>query len=209
MEFLDNDVGAVCLVCGKRDFLPFRCKGCKKMLCLEHRSPALHECAGLNITDATSMDCVICGKSIVHDKNRDVNEVWENHFATECTKVIAQDKKKVVCPVKSCRNILGPSNTFKCHKCSQIVCLSHRNPDYHHCVKDDKGLVDEQIHKALGFQLSAKSLTWSYANILHALHARRRIVELFENTFSTGKQKDYIWVKFLALMSHSAFCLSQ
>ena len=53
-----------------------------------------------------------------------------------------------------------------------------------HCVKDDKGRVDEQIDKVLGLQLSAKSLTWSYANILHALHARRRIVELFEQKLS-------------------------
>ena len=53
-----------------------------------------------------------------------------------------------------------------------------------HCVKDDNGRVDEQIDKGLGFQLSAKSLTWSYANILHALHARRRIVESFEKQLS-------------------------
>ena len=49
-----------------------------------------------------------------------------------------------------------------------------------HCVRDDKGRIDEQIDKVLGFQLSAKSLTWSYANILHALHVRKRIVKLFE-----------------------------
>lgn len=49
-----------------------------------------------------------------------------------------------------------------------------------HCVRDDKGRIDEQIDKVLGFQLSAKSLTWSYANILHALHVRKRIVKMFE-----------------------------
>ena len=49
-----------------------------------------------------------------------------------------------------------------------------------YCVRDDKGRIDEQIDKVLGFQLSAKSLTWSYANILHALHVRKRIVKLFE-----------------------------
>ena len=49
-----------------------------------------------------------------------------------------------------------------------------------YCVRDDKGRIDEQIDKVLGFQLSAKSLTWSYANILHALHLRKRIVKLFE-----------------------------
>ena len=135
---MDEEVGAVCQVCGKRDFLPFRCKGCKRMLCLEHRSPTLHDCAGLNITDATSMNCVICGKSIVYDKSRDVNEVWEKHFATECTKVAAKEKEKKVCPVSACRNILGPSNTFRCPKCQKVVCLSHRNPDDHDCTQNDR-----------------------------------------------------------------------
>ena len=48
------------------------------------------------------------------------------------------------------------------------------------CVKNDGGRIDEQIDKVTGVQLSAKSLTWSYANILHALHARKRIVQLLE-----------------------------
>ena len=53
-----------------------------------------------------------------------------------------------------------------------------------HCVKDDKGRIDEQIDKVLGFQLSAKSLTWSYANILHALHTRKRTIKFFEKKLS-------------------------
>ena len=48
------------------------------------------------------------------------------------------------------------------------------------CVKNDGGRIDEQIDKISGSQLSAKSLTWSYANILHALHTRKRVVALFE-----------------------------
>ena len=48
-------------------------------------------------------------------------------------------------------------------------------------VKDDGGRIDEQMDKISGAQLSAKSLTWSYANILHALHTRRSLVALFES----------------------------
>ena len=33
--------------------------------------------------------------------------------------------------------------------------------------------VDEQIDKHTGLQASAEHLTWSYANILHALHIRK------------------------------------
>lgn len=39
-------------------------------------------------------------------------------------------------------------------------------------VKNDDGVVWEQIDKYTGEQASAEGLTWSYANILHALHFR-------------------------------------
>jgi len=38
-------------------------------------------------------------------------------------------------------------------------------------VKNDGGRIDEQMDKNNGAQASAKGLTWSYANILHALKA--------------------------------------
>ena len=43
----------------------------------------------------------------------------------------------------------------------------------HNHVKDDGGKIDEQIDKNTGKQASAEDLTWSYANILHALHIRK------------------------------------
>ena len=39
-------------------------------------------------------------------------------------------------------------------------------------VNMDAGRIDEQIDKNTGAQASAQGLTWSYANILHALHIR-------------------------------------
>ena len=39
-------------------------------------------------------------------------------------------------------------------------------------VKDDGGRIDEQVDKNTGAQASAQGLTWSYANILHALKIR-------------------------------------
>ena len=43
-------------------------------------------------------------------------------------------------------------------------------------VRSDGGRIDEQIDKNSGAQTSAAALTWSYANILHALHTRRQVV---------------------------------
>ena len=40
-------------------------------------------------------------------------------------------------------------------------------------VRGEGGRVDEQMDKVSGQQVSAKGLTWSYANILHAVHTRQ------------------------------------
>jgi len=45
-------------------------------------------------------------------------------------------------------------------------------------VKNDGGRIDEQMDKHNGAQASAKGLTWSYANILHALHVRSKLSAL-------------------------------
>jgi len=45
-------------------------------------------------------------------------------------------------------------------------------------VRGEGGRVDEQVDKVRGGQVSAKGLTWSYANILHALHVRQELAQL-------------------------------
>lgn len=45
-------------------------------------------------------------------------------------------------------------------------------------IGGDGGKVDEQIDKYTGKQTSAEDLTWSYANILHALHTRKQVAPL-------------------------------
>lgn len=50
-------------------------------------------------------------------------------------------------------------------------------------VKNDGGRIDEQIDKVSGLQISAKTLTWSHANILHALKVRKSL---------TSEQTEYL-----------------
>jgi GH15 family glucan-1,4-alpha-glucosidase len=51
---------------------------------------------------------------------------------------------------------------------------------YEH-VKNDGGNIWEQIDKNTGEQASATGLTWSYANILEALHFRKYTQEKLES----------------------------
>lgn len=39
--------GASCMVCGRRELLPFRCSYCDGVFCSEHRLPEKHDCPGL------------------------------------------------------------------------------------------------------------------------------------------------------------------
>ena len=45
-------------------------------------------------------------------------------------------------------------------------------------VSPEAGRVDEQIDKFTGVQTAAESLTWSYANVLHALWTRQNAEKL-------------------------------
>ena len=51
-------------------------------------------------------------------------------------------------------------------------------------VNADGGRVDEQIDKYTGVQAAAQGLTWSYANILHALVVREEGFKLREEIVS-------------------------
>ena len=50
---------------------------------------------------------------------------------------------------------------------------------YQH-VKSDDGHISEQISKTGGNQVSAKDLTWSFANILSAMQAKDSVEELLQ-----------------------------
>jgi hypothetical protein len=48
-------------------------------------------------------------------------------------------------------------------------------------VKNEEGRIDEQIDRETGAQKSAKTLTWSHANVLHALHIRSKLASAIES----------------------------
>ena len=129
---IDQEPGANCEVtgCHQRDFLPFKCDLCFKIVCLAHKTYAAHSCvAGLS-KDMTSLDCPVCGVAIKFSKAEDADAVWQRHYTAKGCK-----PKSVVAPKKCpcCISILGPSNTWNCPKCSLDVCLTHRLPEDHHC----------------------------------------------------------------------------
>jgi predicted nucleic acid binding AN1-type Zn finger protein len=133
MEF--DHVGSHCSLktCHQRDFLPFVCDVCKGHYCLDHRTYASHNCIGGSNKDMTSIGCPICGETIKFSQSQNIDELWTIHFENECSQTAKQTKKVDKCVSSSCQVRLGPSNRFQCPKCNELVCLSHRRPEDHHC----------------------------------------------------------------------------
>jgi predicted nucleic acid binding AN1-type Zn finger protein len=145
MDF--DHVGKLCShpFCNRKDFLPFTCDACRKPFCLEHRSYLTHDCEVAKGRDMTSVDCPICGKSVVMSKAQDANAMWEKHYLTSCSQVATQSAsslstsssivtaQKPKCARSGCNTTLGPSNTIQCQKCHKKLCIAHRMPEDHQC----------------------------------------------------------------------------
>ncbi|XP_042502981.1 zinc finger AN1 domain-containing stress-associated protein 12 [Macadamia integrifolia] len=121
--------------CHQLDFLPFKCDGCRKIFCLEHRSFKSHECPKSDHKSRKVVVCKICSVSIETTGNNEEDEkvVLERHERSgDCD---PSKKKKPKCPVRRCKDILTFSNTNICRICQQKVCLKHRFPADHVCKK--------------------------------------------------------------------------
>lgn len=121
--------------CGQLDFLPFKCDGCKRTFCLEHRSYQGHSCKAAG-KDTQVIVCPICAKSVKIPSSDDavVSEAFALHSATDCDPANYQrvhNKKK--CPALGCKSKLTESNTYTCKKCGKAVCMSHRFEKDHQC----------------------------------------------------------------------------
>ena len=131
---MEHEPGSNCEVsgCFQRDFLPFKCDLCHKIVCLAHKTYAAHSCEAALSKDMTSLDCPVCRMAIKFSKAEDPDAVWHRHYAVSGG---CKPPKSIVAPKKCpcCITTLGPSNTWKCPKCALEVCLTHRLPEDHQC----------------------------------------------------------------------------
>ncbi|KAK9271899.1 hypothetical protein L1049_002264 [Liquidambar formosana] len=119
--------------CHQLDFLPFKCDGCRKVFCVEHRSYKSHECPKSDHNSRKVVVCEICSTSIETTGHGEGDEkvILERHARSgHCD---PSKKKKPTCPVRRCREILTFSNTCTCKTCQLKVCLKHRFPADHAC----------------------------------------------------------------------------
>ncbi|XWS40796.1 hypothetical protein CRYUN_Cryun17cG0026300 [Craigia yunnanensis] len=118
--------------CHQLDFLPFKCDGCHKVFCVEHRSCKSHECPKSDHKSRKVIVCETCLTSIeITGKGKEEKIMLERHEKSgNCD---PRKKKKPICPVRRCKETLTFSNTTVCKTCQLKVCLKHRFPADHAC----------------------------------------------------------------------------
>ena len=75
----------------------------------------------------------------------------------------------------------GPGITLSTLADAQLMAGDAELNLLHEYVERDLPRVDEQIDKSSGAQISAQSLTWSYANILHAMKVGKAVEQMKRN----------------------------
>mmetsp|Transcript_33201 Transcript_33201/g.30136 ORF Transcript_33201/g.30136 Transcript_33201/m.30136 type:complete len:81 (+) Transcript_33201:70-312(+) len=67
MEFANLGKHCTEMTCRQKDFLPFTCKFCLKIFCLDHRDPTSHECDKSNKGDIRIFKCPMCLQTVKFD----------------------------------------------------------------------------------------------------------------------------------------------
>ena len=154
--------------CQKQDFLPIKCQECKLTYCNIHANYNKHDCIGSLKRDIISYACPLCDVSIKLSKADNADEKWQEHYANTCphgpngssggsnninptnnstntTNKIEHTNTPISTNTNKCARVdcrvgtLGPGNSMKCSKCSQLVCISHRLPEEHTCMSTGRG----------------------------------------------------------------------
>lgn len=128
------DLGKHCQFddCNQLDFLPFTCDGCHLLFCLEHRSYKSHRCPNSDHNSRKVVVCETCSMAIETTGDDDKSILERHDKSGDCD---PKKKKKPICPVKRCKEVLTFSNTSTCKSCQLTVCLKHRFPADHACRK--------------------------------------------------------------------------
>jgi AN1-type zinc finger protein 2 len=137
---MDLDVGAHCDFesCGRLDFLPTNCVGCRKTFCAEHHAFASHHCYS-GRKERRAIECPLCREVITVKESEDADYVMNTHIERSCPqkRTKSAKKKRPRCVVEGCK-VKDSSAMVECKHCGQRVCLKHRWEEDHNCPGFEK-----------------------------------------------------------------------
>jgi predicted nucleic acid binding AN1-type Zn finger protein len=120
--------------CHQLDFLPFKCKFCSQVFCLEHRTAQNHHCPSFVAEQNVLPNCPLCGELVELKSGEDVNAKVDAHIRSNCQagKAMREARDSKRCASAGCRNP-DRLDIVACGQCGARVCLRHRFPSDHAC----------------------------------------------------------------------------
>jgi len=119
--------------CKQFDFLPFKCDGCSKMYCLEHRTQKAHKCISIPSEKNNILPkCPLCNKYVLIKSGESADRKVSQHIDSGCTQYCVDPKKekKAACFYSKCKAVRAPC---ECKFCNKWFCPEHRLSDDHKC----------------------------------------------------------------------------
>lgn len=122
-------LGARCSLstCRRLDYLPYRCSGCKKEFCEEHRSLAAHNCGAA--ASRTIPTCPLCGAAVPTTAGMTPDTAVSRHIDAGCPKRLRSNPP---CSLPSCK-VRDPAAT-PCVACRRVFCVAHCVEINHSCT---------------------------------------------------------------------------
>ena len=83
MEFPELGTRCAFAECRQLSFIHFKCSGCSRHFCMEHRMPEAHRCATppMRHEDTRVVVCPICAKGVRVPEGADADVEWARHAA--------------------------------------------------------------------------------------------------------------------------------
>eukprot|EP00474_Spongospora_subterranea_P011055 CRZ11513.1 hypothetical protein [Spongospora subterranea] len=128
MEF--SQLGSHCGVghCHRLDFLPFTCKNCRLVLCIDHKEEMAHQCSNPS-KDGHTISCPSCQQLLAVNANADDDFIVARHIQNGCKP--PKSTLKSGCCVTRCR--AKTIALIHCNCCQNQFCLRHRLAEDHNC----------------------------------------------------------------------------
>lgn len=121
--------------CNALDFLPIKCDACSNLYCENHMQYERHRCEGAHRKNVQVPVCPLCNVPVPVAPGESPDVRVGRHIDNDCRSDPALAKRSRVnrCVARNCKK--RDLTSIKCPDCQLTVCIKHRLPEDHDCVR--------------------------------------------------------------------------
>lgn len=186
MDFAD--LGGFCsyYLCGRQDYLPFKCDdGCGQIFCLEHRTQTSHECKTLSETNQTN-DKPSAQQQNPSSASKGTHPATSTKTSVEPSNVLHRCQATVTMSTMTKRCKTKDYDPLLCPGCKLHHCLAHRFPQDHNCSSLVRNNKNSQTSTSTSMAKQPRS---SDASVAAGAAALARMKLSIENTSLPSSQQ--------------------